>query len=137
MGIVEFVESLDRKKAGGRGEIRTHDTVSRTPDFESGALNHSATLPAFDYKRLKTQMEQGVGYVPSQKLYARIRVRGKLISKSSRLTKFSAAKLRPSDFENQERGDPSVEDSYSGISGDFPLHCSAWRSGFEVRQWRK
>jgi hypothetical protein len=30
---------------GGRGEIRTHDTVSRTPDFESGALNHSATLP--------------------------------------------------------------------------------------------
>src|SRR3954447_25721872 len=31
---------------GGRGGIRTPDTVSRTPDFESGALNHSATLPA-------------------------------------------------------------------------------------------
>ena len=31
---------------GGRGGIRTHGTVARTPDFESGAFNHSATLPA-------------------------------------------------------------------------------------------
>ena len=30
---------------GGRGGIRTPDTVARTPDFESGAFNHSATLP--------------------------------------------------------------------------------------------
>jgi hypothetical protein len=30
---------------GGRGGIRTPGTVSRTPDFESGAFNHSATLP--------------------------------------------------------------------------------------------
>ena len=32
-------------KDGGRGGIRTHGTVTRTPDFESGAFNHSATLP--------------------------------------------------------------------------------------------
>ena len=32
-------------KDGGRGGIRTHGTVARTPDFESGAFNHSATLP--------------------------------------------------------------------------------------------
>ena len=33
-------------KGGGRGGIRTHGTVTRTPDFESGAFNHSATLPS-------------------------------------------------------------------------------------------
>jgi hypothetical protein len=32
-------------KDGGRGGIRTHGTVARTSDFESGAFNHSATLP--------------------------------------------------------------------------------------------
>ena len=32
-------------KIGGRGGIRTPGTVSRTPDFESGAFNRSATLP--------------------------------------------------------------------------------------------
>ena len=30
---------------GGRGGIRTHGTVARTPVFKTGALNHSATLP--------------------------------------------------------------------------------------------
>ena len=30
---------------GGGGEIRTHGPVSRTPDFKSGALDHSATPP--------------------------------------------------------------------------------------------
>ena len=33
-------------KAGGRGGIRTPVTVTRKPDFESGAFNHSATRPA-------------------------------------------------------------------------------------------
>ncbi len=32
-------------KGGGRGGIRTHGRVAPTPDFESGAFNHSATLP--------------------------------------------------------------------------------------------
>ena len=30
---------------GGRGGIRTHGWVTPSPDFESGAFNHSATLP--------------------------------------------------------------------------------------------
>ena len=33
------------KKAGGEGGIRTPDTVARTPHFECGAFNHSATSP--------------------------------------------------------------------------------------------
>jgi hypothetical protein len=32
-------------KDGGRGGIRTHGTVSRTPVFKTGSLNHSDTLP--------------------------------------------------------------------------------------------
>jgi hypothetical protein len=32
--------------AGGRGGIRTHGTLAGTPVFKTGALNHSATLPA-------------------------------------------------------------------------------------------
>ena len=31
--------------SGGEGGIRTHGTASRTPDFKSGALDHSATSP--------------------------------------------------------------------------------------------
>jgi hypothetical protein len=30
----------------GWGEIRTHDTVSGMPVFETGAFNHSATHPS-------------------------------------------------------------------------------------------
>ena len=32
---------------GGWGGIRTHDTVARVPVFKTGALNRSATHPAF------------------------------------------------------------------------------------------
>jgi hypothetical protein len=31
--------------AGGEGGIRTHGTVTRTPDFESGPFDHSGTSP--------------------------------------------------------------------------------------------
>jgi hypothetical protein len=31
---------------GGEGGIRTHDTVARTPHFECGTFNHSATSPS-------------------------------------------------------------------------------------------
>jgi hypothetical protein len=36
---------------GGRGGIRTHETLAGLPVFKTGALNHSATLPrsAFQY----------------------------------------------------------------------------------------
>ena len=30
---------------GGEGEIRTHGNLAATPDFESGAFDHSATSP--------------------------------------------------------------------------------------------
>ena len=33
-------------KTGGEGGIRTPGDLSATPDFESGALDHSATSPA-------------------------------------------------------------------------------------------
>jgi hypothetical protein len=34
-----------RTVTGGRGGIRTHETVARLPVFKTGAFNHSATLP--------------------------------------------------------------------------------------------
>lgn len=33
-------------KYGGRSEIRTHGTLTSSPVFKTGALNHSAILPA-------------------------------------------------------------------------------------------
>ena len=35
----------EKKKDGGEEGIRTPDTVSGIPDFESGAFSHSATPP--------------------------------------------------------------------------------------------
>ena len=35
-----------RAKGGGRGGIRTHETLAGLPVFKTGALNHSATLPS-------------------------------------------------------------------------------------------
>jgi hypothetical protein len=35
-----------RRLNGGRGGIRTPDTLSGTPVFKTGAINHSATLPS-------------------------------------------------------------------------------------------
>src|SRR5581483_258256 len=32
-------------ESGGEGGIRTHGTLTRTPDFESGTFDHSATSP--------------------------------------------------------------------------------------------
>ena len=45
-------------KLGGRGGIRTHGRLAPTPDFESGAFNHSATLPA-GAKRIKPSRSRG------------------------------------------------------------------------------
>jgi hypothetical protein len=36
---------IDSRLVGGRGGIRTPDTLSGTPVFKTGAINHSATLP--------------------------------------------------------------------------------------------
>jgi hypothetical protein len=38
---------------GGEGGIRTHGTVTRTPDFESGTFDHSATSPLLVAGRLR------------------------------------------------------------------------------------
>jgi hypothetical protein len=35
----------DEQHTGGRGGIRTHGTLSGTPVFKTGSLNHSDTLP--------------------------------------------------------------------------------------------
>src|SRR5690348_16086135 len=36
---------LPKAVVGGEGGIRTHGTVARTPHFECGAFDHSATSP--------------------------------------------------------------------------------------------
>ena len=40
-----FEKRLVALLAGGEGGIRTHGTVARTPHFECGAFDHSATSP--------------------------------------------------------------------------------------------
>jgi hypothetical protein len=42
----------DEHHSGGRGGIRTHGTLAGTPVFKTGALNHSATLPAQAHQSL-------------------------------------------------------------------------------------
>ena len=41
----EFHPTAEPTQTGGRGGIRTHVRIAPKPDFESGAFNHSATLP--------------------------------------------------------------------------------------------
>ena len=55
--------------SGGRGGIRTHGTLAGTPVFKTGALNHSATLPAQEFQSLsvglaRTQCERGPDVYP-------------------------------------------------------------------------
>ena len=54
-GKTEVLGPISRKLLildidGGRGGIRTPDTLSGTPVFKTGAINHSATLPHIDDK---------------------------------------------------------------------------------------
>ena len=39
------LQTLRRQGRGGEGGIQTHGTVARTPHFECGAFDHSATSP--------------------------------------------------------------------------------------------
>lgn len=71
--------------------------------FDTGRVQNSQNEPETDTLWQKTQFANLVRYVPSQKLYARIRVRGKLIVKSLKTDKISVAKLRLTDLEKQER----------------------------------
>ena len=45
------IDSIDWNQNGGRGGIRTHGSLATTSDFESDALDHSATLPTADFIR--------------------------------------------------------------------------------------
>ena len=44
----EYKKQRLTQQYGGRGEIRTPGCLATSPDFESGALDHSATLPFAD-----------------------------------------------------------------------------------------
>ena len=48
-GLLWFRHPVEKQRFndGGRGGIRTHGSLATTSDFESGAFNHSATLPLF------------------------------------------------------------------------------------------
>ena len=46
LSLAEVVQTCPNSESGGEGGIRTHGTVSGTPDFESGTIDHSATSPA-------------------------------------------------------------------------------------------
>jgi hypothetical protein len=48
LGIALQEERLVGLLRGGEGGIRTHGTVARTPHFECGAFDHSATSPHLD-----------------------------------------------------------------------------------------
>jgi hypothetical protein len=53
-GAYNFIEIMQLIQiftdiVGGRGGIRTHGTLAGTPVFKTGALNHSATLPAQEF----------------------------------------------------------------------------------------
>ncbi len=57
------------RRNGGRGGIRTHGALAGTPVFKTGALNHSATLPAQEFQSLsvglaRTQCECGPDLLP-------------------------------------------------------------------------
>ena len=52
----------------GRGGIRTHGTVTRTPDFESGTFDHSATLPSDRVEENSGKMENGKEAIETRKI---------------------------------------------------------------------
>jgi hypothetical protein len=52
----------------GRGGIRTHGTVIRTPDFESGTFDHSATLPSDRVEENSGKIENGKEAIETRKI---------------------------------------------------------------------
>ena len=48
----KHLDSIDVYEVGGRERIRTSGSLATTSDFESGAFNHSATLPTIDFQAL-------------------------------------------------------------------------------------
>ena len=52
----------------GRGGIRTHGPIARSPDFESGTFNHSATLPSDRVEENSGKMENGKEAIETRKI---------------------------------------------------------------------
>jgi hypothetical protein len=49
---------------GGEGEIRTHETLSGSPVFKTGAFNHSATSPQMTlYSITYTNRSKSLSYL--------------------------------------------------------------------------
>src|SRR5262252_7079292 len=53
-GRYRSFQLIDNKRHGGEGGIRTPGTLSGTPVFKTGAINHSATSPHFINNNLPT-----------------------------------------------------------------------------------
>jgi hypothetical protein len=52
---------------GGRGGIRTPDTLSGTPVFKTGAINHSATLPLVQVYMQRDRLQSNSPYPSTRK----------------------------------------------------------------------
>ena len=78
---IMIINSIAYWLTGGRGGIRTHGALAGTPVFKTGALNHSATLPAqrdqaLSGSSLRTQCELGPKLVPKAIMSREIRPTG-------------------------------------------------------------
>jgi hypothetical protein len=63
-------------------------------------------------------------YIPSGILFARVRVKGKLIRRSLKTKTLTVGKLRLGDFEKKER--PNAEHNAAFVGGKWQLVCSAY-----------
>ena len=52
----QSLDLINVSEVGGRERIRTSGRLTPTPDFESGAFNHSATLPLIELQSLAITM---------------------------------------------------------------------------------
>lgn len=71
--------------------------------FDTDGMRESQTESKPDKLWCKTQHRGLYRYVPSGKLFARVRIGGKLIVRSLKTDKVSVGKLRLSDLEKEER----------------------------------
>jgi hypothetical protein len=58
---ITSVQVQDNKSNGGEGGIRTPGTLSGTPVFKTGAINHSATSPRIRMNCLSILLLDSIG----------------------------------------------------------------------------
>ena len=89
----------------------------------------------------KTPVPNLVRYVPSGILFARIRVKGKLIRRSLKTKTFSVGKLRLGDFEKKERQNAEHNVAFVGGKMTFADALAIFRQrlcGTSIaRRWRR